>query len=149
MPMKMKSRRLDMKKVFSYAKFGIGLVLILVFYKNIILIHGTEVIDANDPSMEPTLRPRGRFYYHKTVRTVDQLKKQDLIIFRPPDKPQDWRVARIKGVPGETVKGKEIPRDHLYLESDSAQNRKTYTIHEHFVIGRLHHVKFLPRDEGR
>ncbi len=144
----MKSRRLNMKKVFSYAKFGIGLVLILIFYKNVILIHGTEVIDANDPSMISTLHPRDRFYYHKTARSVDQLKKQELIIFRPPDKPQEWRVARIKGIPGETMNGNMIPRGYLYLESDNPRNRKTYTVHEHFVIGRLHHVKFLPRDEG-
>ncbi|MFC1671976.1 S26 family signal peptidase [Planctomycetota bacterium] len=141
--------KLNMKKIFGYAKFGIGLILILVIYKKVLLIHGTAVLDPNDVSMEPTLYPRDRFFYRKTERLAAQMKKRDLVIFRPPDKPQEWRVARIKGVPGETVDGRRIPRGFLYLASDNPRKRLVNMVHEHFIIGRVHGVKILPRDEGK
>jgi len=60
-------------------------------------------------SMEPTLQEGDRLWARRTVT----LARGDVVVFRPPDRPQEDYIKRVIGLPGERI---EIRRQRVFVD---------------------------------
>jgi len=60
-------------------------------------------------SMEPTLREGDRLW----ARRAETFARGDIVVFRPPDRPQEDYIKRVIGLPGEVV---EVRRRRVFID---------------------------------
>lgn len=129
-----------MKKVIIYAKFVATIIVIIVAYK-VYLGLGRTIMDREDDSMAPAVRPGQWVWYNKTQHRISHLKRDDIIIYRNPKKPREKRVARVKKLPGETEDGLLLPRGYVWVLLDDKKQKpdsRTFgPLHEHFIRGKV------------
>ena len=128
-----------MKKFLICGKFVITIIALIVVYK-VYMIIGRTVMDRKDESMEPGLRPGQWVWYDKTQRSASQLQKGDIVVFRDPREPDERRIARVTGQPGEVVDNMLLPRGYIWVLLDNKRkepdSRTFGQLHEHFITGK-------------
>ncbi len=128
-----------MKKFLVYAQF-VGAIIALIGAYKVYMGLGRTVMGQNDDSMKPTVRPSQWVWYSKTQRHAAQLRKDDVIIYRHPKDPKESYIARVKGLPGETINDLLLPRGYVWvLLNDRTQEPDSRTfgpLHEHFITGK-------------
>lgn len=129
-----------MKKVIAYAKFVATIIAIIVAYK-VYMGLGHTIMDREDDSMTPAVRPGQWVWYNKSERRVSHLKKDDIIVYRNPKDPRGKRVARVKKLPGETEDDLLLPRGYVWVLLDNKKRKpdsRTFgLLHEHFIRGKV------------
>lgn len=69
----------------------------------VVLREVAEPFSIPSTSMLPTLEPRDQMFVDRLVRT-DELQRGDVVVFRPPDHPDQKFVKRIVGLPGDRLR---------------------------------------------
>lgn len=104
-------------------------------------------------SMAPTLRPGDRILANKMHGRLNQLNRQDLIVFRPPDHRDQNHVKRVVGLPGDQVdvagENLTVPPGMCFVLGDNRDNSRDS---RHFgpvplgdVVGVAEYI-YLPAD---
>ncbi len=129
-----------MKKVITYAKFVATIIAIIVAYR-VYMGLGRTVMDRENDSMAPAVRPGQWVWYNKIERRISHLKKGDVIIYRNPEKLGEKRVARVKKLPGEIEDDLLLPRGYVWVLLDDKKQKpdsRTFgPLHEHFIAGKV------------
>ena len=129
-----------MKKAIIYAKFVVTIIAIIVAYK-VYLGLGRTIMDRENDSMAPAIRPGQWVWYSKVERHISHLRKGDVIIYRHPKNPREKHIARVKKLPGETEGGLLLPRGHVWVLLDDKRQKpdsRTFgSLHEHFIAGKV------------
>lgn len=94
-------------------------------------------------SMEPTLHDEQYMIISKLVYWIHQPERGDVIVFHPPNNPNDDYIKRIVGLPGEQVEIRDgvISVDRVLLEEPYIDNPGNYSgmwdlgDGEYFVLG--------------
>jgi signal peptidase I len=145
--------RHDYQQPVIYALFiaaGIGSPALSTLYIRQNLL---EAFYLPSESMAPTLRKGDRILANKMPGRINQLNRQDLVVFRPPDHRDQNYVKRLVGLPGDRidVSGETVtvPEGTCFVLGDNRENSRDS---RHFgpvplgdVIGVAEYV-YLPGD---
>lgn len=153
-----------MRKVFVLGKFVMAIIVIIAGYRTYLGL-GRSIMDREDDSMAPAVRPAQWVWCNKDERHASQLKKDDIIIYRHPEYPKEIYVARVKGVPGDVLKEwrsrntgqiieeQFIPRGYVWVLLDDVHKKpdsRTFgQLHEQFIVGKVKWLKFVREFKGR
>lgn len=78
--------------------------------------------------MEPTLESNNILLTEHISPRLQKLRRGDIIIAKSPSNPRQNICKRIKGLPGDKVRGnfpkrsQVVPRGHVWLEGDNSSN---------------------------
>ena len=95
-------------------------------------------------SMEPTLEPGDRIFVNKFIYSFRDLKRQELVVFRYPEDPDQHFVKRIIGLPGDEVKieqgqvevnGEKLTEPYVEKEDFSYYPQEEIPEGKYFVLG--------------
>ncbi|XP_041973332.1 mitochondrial inner membrane protease subunit 1 [Aricia agestis] len=87
-----------------------------------------DFVMCSGPSMEPTLETNNILITEHITPRLQRLHRGDIIIAKNPSNPHQNICKRIKGLPGDKVKGhfpgwsQVVPRGHVWLEGDNSGN---------------------------
>lgn len=99
----------------------------LLFYRLSIVIYLLS-FQCSGPSMEPTLESNNILLTEHISPRLQKLRRGDIIIAKSPSNPRQNICKRIKGLPGDKVRGnfpkrsQVVPRGHVWLEGDNSSN---------------------------
>ena len=79
------------------------------------------------PSMEPGLQAGERIFVNKVIYKLHEPERGDVIVFRPPNSPQEEYIKRLIAFPGEEV---EIKEGKVYIY----QNGDVLLLDEHSYV---------------
>jgi signal peptidase I len=91
--------------------FLVSFVIIMILYG---IVAAIEIVSG--ASMEPTFYTNERILVDKISPFVDNYKRGDVVVFRPPTDRGSHYIKRVIGLPGETVK---IFDCRVYIQTDS------------------------------
>jgi len=101
-----------------------------------------EAFYVPSPSMEPTLQPGDRILVNKMC--AGEIDRDDLVVFRSPEKPGQFWIKRVRGLPGDVIDGEAIPAGRVYLLGDNAANsrdsRHFGTVSRDAIVGVAEYV---------
>lgn len=78
--------------------------------------------------MEPTLESNNILLTEHITPRMNRLRRGDIVIAKSPSNPKQNICKRIRGLPGDKVKGffpsrsQVVPRGHVWLEGDNSSN---------------------------
>lgn len=132
--------------------FGLVVVLLVVFAAICYYLFFFRMVRVPTGSMANTIIP-GDHLVVKT-RAFGEILRGDVILFDYPKNPSEKRVARVVGLPGESIElrgtavyinGKELPEQRVIVEP----NDEPEALKELYTEGSgPYRVYYSPRDEG-
>lgn len=144
--------KITMKQGLDFGKFVMAVVAIIVAYR-VATGLGRTIVDREDETMDPAVKPGQWVWCSKNEWRASQLRNGDIIIYRHPKEPGEIYIARVKGLPGDTVDGRIIPRGHVWVLLDNLSKKpdsRTFgPLSEHFIKGKAIWLRVLPRDGER
>ena len=79
--------------------FAVSFVVIMILYG---LVASIEIVEGE--SMEPNYHTDERILVDKLSPFIDNYRRGEVVVFRPPNDPSVHYIKRVLGLPGETVK---------------------------------------------
>lgn len=105
------------------------LIFLLV---EIFIVQGFKVYGS---CMEPNLVTGERLLGNKLVYHLQPVRRGDIVVFRPPHKPDTPFIKRVVGLPGEVI---EIRRNQVYINGERLDEPYLrYTWHDDRPAGRI------------
>lgn len=140
-------KRIGMKKVWEYTRFVLVILCLIVAYR-VASKYGRTIMGRDDESMDPAVRPGGWVWFNRYERRASQLRNGDIIVYRHPVDQDEIYVAKVAGVPGETINERFLPRGYVWVllndKKKKPDSRSFGPLHEHFILGKSFLLNVIP-----
>ena len=98
--------------------------------------YGLEKMNISGDYMNPTLKDGDEVLVNKMSYIISSVKRNDVVVIKQEGSGHSYySVARVMGLPGETVK---IEDGYLYINGKQLEEKYNFPVMENGEIGRAH-----------